>query len=149
MPPDEVIAEARKHGQAPPWFWPSGFLLIAAFSACVINGWFTLLAPEWRFANSATQSNGDFFNIASPSAATWKPSASEYCSDVGELNNDPPGLGQHTPLEATLIANSAPTATAHAVAVRLFDALRVQNATQADINAVNSAYMCPLTSTNN
>jgi hypothetical protein len=120
---------------------------MVGISVCVIIGWFTLFAPVWRVAHSANQSNTDFFNIASPSAATWKPSASQYCGDVGELNNDPPGLGQHTPLEATLLANSAPTATAHAAALRLYDALRVQNASRAEFNAVDAAYMCPSTST--
>jgi hypothetical protein len=139
--------ETRRREKSPPWFWPSGLLLIVGILVCVVIAWLAIFGPEWRFANPANQSNGGFFNIT-PTAAAWKPSASQYCNDIGELNNDPPGLGQHTTFEAILLANSAPTAASHSAALRLYYAFHADKATQADINAVNSAYACPSTSTN-
>jgi hypothetical protein len=125
----------------------SGLLLIVGILVCAIIGWFTLFAPEWRFANSANQSNG-VFKIASPSGARWKPSASQYCVYIGDFNN-PPGLNQTTTFMATLLANSAPTAASHSAALHLYDSLQAQKTTQADVNAVNGAYTCPSTSTTN
>ena len=65
----------------------------------------------------------------SPSATTWKPSAVVLAVTSGTEQRLGPGLGRHTPLRPHSIANSAPTATAHAVAVRLFDALHIQDTT--------------------
>ncbi len=121
---------------------------LSAFLACAIIGWFTVFAPEWRFANSVNQSNGDLFNIASPTAATWKPSASQYCVHIGDFN-DPPGLNQTTTFMAMLLTNSAPTPGSHAAALRLYDAVHANKVTQADVNAVNGAYTCPSTATTN
>ena len=145
MPPKVGIEEARKREQPPPWFWPSGLLLTLGLLVCAIIGWITLFAPVWRLANSADQSNG-LFNIASPSDATWKPSASQYCAYIGDFNN-PPGLNQTTTFMATLLANSAPTAASHSAALNLYNALQAQKTTQADVIAVNAAYTCPSTST--
>ncbi len=133
------IAEPnRKYRQAPPWFWPSGFLLIVGILVCAIIGWFTLFAPEWRVATG----NHFAINPVIPSGATWKPSASQYCVYIGEFNN-PPGLNQTTTLMATLLANSAPTPGSHAAALRLYDVVNANKVTQADVNAVNGAYTCP------
>ena len=147
MPPTVGIGEARKREQPPPWFWPSGLVLTLGLLVCAIIGWITLFAPVWRLANSANQSNG-LFNIASPSGATWKPSASQYCAYIGDFNN-PPGLNQTTTFMAMLLTNSAPTAGSHAAALRMYDAVHANKVTQADVNAVNGAYTCPSTATTN
>ena len=147
MPPKFGIGQALKREEPPPWFWPSGLLLTVGLLECAITGWFTLFAPVSRLASSGDQSNG-LFNIASPSGATWKPSASQYCVYIGDFNK-PPGLNQTTTFMATLLANSAPTPGSHAAALRLYDAVHANKVTQADVNAVNSAYACPSTSTTN
>jgi hypothetical protein len=146
--PFGFIAEPNwKYRQAPPWFWPSGFLLIVGILVCAIIGWFTLFAPEWRVATGNLSNVG--INTVSPSGSTWKPSASQYCVYIGEFNN-PPGLNQTTTFMATLLANSAPTPGSHAAALRLYDAIHAnKGVTQADINAVNGAYTCPSTATTN
>ncbi len=147
MPLNVGTEEGRKREQPPPWFWPSGLLLMVGLLVCATIGWFTLVAPVWRLANSGDQGNG-LFNIASPSGVTWKPSASQYCGYLGDFNS-PQGLNQTTTFMAALLANSAPTPGSHAAALRLFNAVQADKITEAVVNGVNSAYTCPATSTTN
>ena len=135
------IAEGGGRGQRPPWFWPSGMFLIAGLVGCGIIAWIALVVPAQRTFSGF----GDLFNPSRPSAATWKPSVSQYCAYIGDYNS-PPGLNENNTLMAALLANSAPTPASHAAALHLYDAIQAKRITQANVDAVNGAYTCPSTS---
>jgi hypothetical protein len=77
------------------WMDISGLLLGVGILVCLV----ILLVQS----PTTTGSGNDFFSVAAPTAASWRPSASSYCTYIGTFNS-PPGLNQTTPFMATLLA---------------------------------------------
>ena len=82
------------------------------------------------------------FAPRAPSQATWHPDSSFYCSWLHNLNvNVPDALSEEFSVE--LLADSAPTATAHNATVALYNDVANLRPTTKDLTAVVAAYPCP------